>query len=130
MIAVSSPYDPRGPTLSEDGQTAFATVAFDTEKIDVDEFDAAEKAVQDVRDAGVQVEYDGGLGYAKAAAGGNSEMIGILMAVVILAIAFGSLVAMSLPIVVALIAIVIGQHRDRHHGRCRSRSRRSPASSR
>ena len=30
------------------------------------------------------------------------------MAVVILAIAFGSLVAMSLPIVAALIAIVIG----------------------
>ena len=32
------------------------------------------------------------------AAGGNSELIGILMAVLILAIAFGSLVAMSLPI--------------------------------
>ena len=36
MIAVSSPYDPRGPTVSEDGQTAFATVGFDTEKIDTD----------------------------------------------------------------------------------------------
>ena len=41
-------------------------------------------------------------------AGGNSELIGILMAVLILAIAFGSLVAMSLPIVAALMAIVIG----------------------
>ena len=108
VIAVSSPYDPRGPTVSEDGQTAFATVAFDTEKVGLEEFDAAEDAVQDARDAGVQVEYDGGLGYAKVAAGGNSEMIGILLAVVILAIAFGSLVAMSLPIVTALVAIVVG----------------------
>ena len=63
--------------VSEDGQTAFATVAFDIEKVGVEELDAAEKAVQDVRDAGIQVEYDGGLGYAEVPAGGNSEMIGI-----------------------------------------------------
>src|SRR6478735_2140950 len=108
VIAVSSPYDPRGPTVSADGKTAFATVGFDTEKVGLTEYDAAEKAVQGLRDAGIQVEYDGGLGYAKVSGGGNSEMIGILMAVIILAIAFGSLVAMSLPIVAALTAIVVG----------------------
>jgi putative drug exporter of the RND superfamily len=108
VIAVSSPYDPRGPTVSEDAQTAFATVGFDVEKIGSAEYDAAEEAVQDVRDAGIQVEYDGGLGYANVSAGGNSELIGILMAIVILAIAFGSLVAMSLPIATALVAIVVG----------------------
>jgi putative drug exporter of the RND superfamily len=108
VIAVSSPYDPRGPTVSDDGQTAFATVGFDTEKVGLKDFDAAEKAVQGLRDAGIQVEYDGGLGYAEVAAGGNSEMLGILVAIVILAIAFGSLVAMSLPIVAALTAIVVG----------------------
>ena len=107
-IAVNSPYDPRGPTISADKDTAFATVAFDIEKVGTTEFDAAEKAVQGVRDAGIQVEYDGGLGYANVPAGGNSEMIGVLFAIVILAIAFGSLVAMSLPIVTALLAILIG----------------------
>ncbi len=64
MVAVSSPYDPRGPTLSDDGQTAFATVAFDIQKVGAEELDEAEKSVQQVRDAGIQVEYDGGLGYA------------------------------------------------------------------
>jgi RND superfamily putative drug exporter len=108
VLDVSSPYDPRGPTVSKDGQTAFATVAFKTEKADTSDLEAAENAVQDLRDAGIQVEYDGGLGYADQAEGGNSELIGILMAVLILAIAFGSLVAMSLPIVSALMAIVIG----------------------
>ncbi len=108
VVAVSNPYDPRGPTVSEDGQTAFATVGFEIEKVGLPEYDAAQEAVQDVRDADVQVEYDGGLGYAKVEAGGNSELIGILMAVVILAIAFGSLVAMSLPILAALMAILIG----------------------
>src|SRR4051794_22182745 len=108
VIAVSSPYDPRGPTVSADRRTAFVTVGFDTEKVGLVEFEAADKAVQDLRVAGIQVEYDGGLGSANAAAGGNSEMIGILMAILILAIAFGSLVAMSLPIVAALTAIVVG----------------------
>src|SRR3954454_4761943 len=108
VIAVSSPYDARGPTVSADGQTAFFTVGFNKEKVGLVEFDAAENAVQQLRDAGVQVEYDGGLGYANAAAGGNSETIGILMAIIILAIAFGSLVAMSFPIVAALTAIVVG----------------------
>jgi RND superfamily putative drug exporter len=108
IIGVSDPYDPRGPTLSKDGKTAFATVAFKGEKVDVAQYDAAEKAVGGVRDIGVQVEYDGGLGYAKAAAGPASEKIGILVAVVVLVVAFGSLVAMSLPIVVALFGLMIG----------------------
>src|SRR5918992_2800221 len=108
VIAVSSPYDPRGPTLSEDGQTAFATIGFDIEKVGAEELDAADKAVQELRDAGIQVEYDGGLGYAEVPEGGSSEKIGILLAIVILAVAFGSLVAMSLPIITALIAILVG----------------------
>ena len=66
VIGVADPYDPRGPTLSKDGKTAFATVAFTQEKIEAEDFDAAEKAVEVARDAGVQVEYDGGLGYADA----------------------------------------------------------------
>jgi len=105
---VSDPYDPRSPTVSEDGKTAFATVAFDVQKIGPDEFAAAEKAVDGARDAGVQVEYDAGLGLASGDEEPGSEQIGILVAVVVLAIAFGSLVAMSLPIVVALVGILIG----------------------
>ena len=72
VSGVSDPYDPRGPTLSKDGKTAFATVAFSKEKVEVEQFNAAEKAVQSARDAGVEVEYDNGLGYAGAAAGPSS----------------------------------------------------------
>ncbi len=107
-ISVSGPYDPRGPTVSSDGETAFATVGFDTQKLDSSAYDAADRAVQAARDAGVQVEYDGSLGYAKVPAGGNSEMIGILVAIVVLVFAFGSLVAMSLPIATALVGIGVG----------------------
>ncbi|WP_328843241.1 MMPL family transporter [Streptomyces sp. NBC_00258] len=111
VVAVSDPYDARGPTLSPDGRTGFTTLAFDTEeKVTAAQFDAAERATEPVRAAGVQVEYDGGLGSAKGeeAGGVPSEVLGVAFAVVILAVAFGSLVAMSLPIVVALVAILIG----------------------
>jgi putative drug exporter of the RND superfamily len=110
VVEVSDPYDARGPTLSPDRRTGFTTLAFDTEKrVTAAQFEAAERATEPVRAAGVQVEYDGGLGYAKGAEGGaNSEMLGIALAVVILAVAFGSLVAMSLPVVTALVAILIG----------------------
>ncbi|MGP4009733.1 MMPL family transporter [Streptomyces sp. 4N124] len=110
VVEVSDPYDARGPTLSPDRRTGFTTLAFDTEKkVTAAQFDAAERATEAVRDAGVQVEYDGGLGYAKGEEGGaNSELLGIALAVVILAVAFGSLVAMSLPVVTALVGILIG----------------------
>ena len=75
--------------------------AFDTEKIGRRGFDAAEKAVQGAprrRHPG-RVRRRPRLRRRRRRAG-DSEMIGILMAVVVLAIAFGSLVAMSLPIVV------------------------------
>ena len=108
VVDVSDPFDPSTSTVSKDGTTAFTTVAFDTEEIGVEEFEAAELATAPARDAGVQVEYDGGLGYAKGDAEPGSEKIGILVAVVVLAIAFGSLVAMSLPILVALVGLLIG----------------------
>ena len=60
VVDVSSPYDPRGPTLSEDGKTAFATVAFAENEIGIEEFEHAEKAAEHAIDAGVQVEYDNG----------------------------------------------------------------------
>ncbi|MEV7397315.1 MMPL family transporter [Aeromicrobium sp. NPDC092404] len=109
VVSVSSPYDPRGPTLSEDGKTAFATVAFDENEIGKKEYTAAAKAAEHAVDAGVQVEYDNGLGYAKGeAAGPSSEKVGILVAIVVLAVAFGSLVALSIPLITALFGLLIG----------------------
>jgi RND superfamily putative drug exporter len=108
VVAVSDPFARSGSTLSPDGKTAMVTVSYDTEEIGVPEFDAAEEATEIARRAGLQVEYDGALGYATGAPEANSELIAIGVAVLVLIVAFGSLVAMSLPIVVALTAIAVG----------------------
>ena len=111
---MTNPYDPRGPTVSEDGRTGFVTVAFDTDKIELPEYERRRAATQMLRDAGIQVEYNGLLGVAKGDEEPGSEMIGIAVAIIVLAIAFGSLVAMSLPIAVALIGLLVGTQLDRH----------------
>ena len=108
VVDVSNPFDARGPTVSTDGRTAFTTVAFDTDKIALPEYEAAHSATKAMRDAGIQVEYNGLLGYAKGEQEPGSEMIGVGVAIIVLAIAFGSLVAMSLPIAVALIGLLVG----------------------
>ena len=108
VVDVSDPYDPRGPTVSDDGRTAFTTVAFDTDEIGVEEYAAADAATEVLRDAGMQVEYSGALGIAKGDEEPGSEMVGLAIAIVVLAVAFGSLVAMSLPIGVALIGLFVG----------------------
>jgi RND superfamily putative drug exporter len=109
VIDVTDPYDPRGPTVSKDGHTAFTTVAFDIDVLDPTALDVADKATQPARDAGIQVEYDGILAYLEQGGGGSSsELIGIAAAILVLVIAFGSLVAMSLPIAVALMSLLIG----------------------
>jgi RND superfamily putative drug exporter len=108
VVDVTDPFDPRGPTVSPDGRTAFATLAFDSDKIGPAEYEAAQAATKGLRDAGMQVEYTGLLGLAETTDPPTSEMLGLLIAIVVLAVAFGSLVAMTLPIGVALIGLFVG----------------------
>ena len=108
VVAVSDPFDPRSPMLSPDGLMGFSTVTFDTGDIELVPYDEAEAAVAQMRDAGLTVEYSGYLGYGDAPAEPKSELIGMGVAIVVLVLAFGSLVAMSLPLGVALISLLIG----------------------
>ena len=108
VVDVTNPYDPRGPTVSPDGRTSFATLAFDSDKIGPVEYEAAQAATKGLRDAGMQVEYTGLLGLAETTDPPASEMLGLLIAIIVLAIAFGSLVAVTLPIGVALIGLFVG----------------------
>ena len=102
------------------------------------------KAVDPTRDAGIQVELGGDLpDTAAAPMRGTGELIGIVAALLILVLAFGSVVSAGLPIAVALIGLgrrLGGHHPARrdhgrqhdgpdggHDGRPRSRHRLRPA---
>ena len=95
--------------VSADGTVAYATVTLDGTAPSTAE---ATKFV-DVAVAGNSAELTVGVsGSALEGAGAgpdSSEAIGLLVAIIILLIAFGSLVAAGLPIVVALTGLVAGQ---------------------
>ncbi|GAB7046548.1 MMPL family transporter [Catenuloplanes indicus] len=65
-------------------------------------------ATSTASDAGVRVEVAGQVGEQEKAGGGAGEAIGVLIALVVLLIAFGSVLAAGLPIVSALFGLGAG----------------------
>ncbi|MES9543744.1 MMPL family transporter [Actinomadura sp. NPDC000600] len=109
VASVSSPYEAPGQ-ISRDGRTAFATGGLDISSDDMPRDDVI-ALLDDVRtDSGpVRIQLGGSaVDAAETPGGGPSEGIGVLAAVVILLIAFGSVLAMGLPIVTALFGIGTG----------------------
>ena len=113
VSAVISPYagPSAGKAISANHQIAFATVVFD-EKANLLPVSAAERVVkvaQAARQPGLEVELGGQAIEATQQAGfGLSTAVGLMAAIVVLLITFGSLIAMGLPIVTALFGLGTG----------------------
>jgi putative drug exporter of the RND superfamily len=109
VAAVGSPYEPHGATqISRDGRTAYATVNFAKQannlaKADITRvIDAAEAA----RAPGLNVQLGGqAIEQNEQTSLGASSTAGLLAAAVVLFIAFGSLLAMLVPIVTAIVGV-------------------------
>ncbi|WP_055524464.1 MMPL family transporter [Streptomyces graminilatus] len=100
-----------GP-LSGDAKTGYITVRFDVQPSTLGDgyLDGVDKSVQPLRAAGVQVEYGGPLGeLARPKADDRvSELIGFGVAVVVLLVGFGSVIAAGIPLLTALTSVVGG----------------------
>ncbi|KUO09119.1 MMPL family transporter [Streptomyces sp. DSM 15324] len=100
-----------GP-VSSDGKTGYITVRFDKQPntLGDDYLHGVDQAVQPLRAAGADVEYGGSLGELARPKANDylSEAIGFAVAVVVLLIGFGSVIAAGLPLVTALIGVVGG----------------------
>jgi RND superfamily putative drug exporter len=109
VVSVASPYAPQQRMVSDDGTTAVATVRFTERAADIEEDDlaAAQDAFAPVEDLGVQVEFGGAALDAENHPSG-SEVIGLAAAVVVLLIAFGSVFAMLVPLLTAVLALGLG----------------------
>lgn len=105
---VASATDPVATkTISPDRHVALATVTYtaDATNVKTSTLDKLGPAVAQARSAGVQVEFGGGV-YPKKAAGETTEVIGLLVALVVLLITFGSLLAAGMPLLTAIIGVV------------------------
>jgi RND superfamily putative drug exporter len=99
------------PTFSADRRTALIDVRFD---VPVTSFDGREgveileHATEPLRADGLTVEYGGQVPENIGAPSGTGEMIGITAALIILLLAFGSIVAAGLPLAIAVIGLGVG----------------------
>ncbi|MDX2540710.1 MMPL family transporter [Streptomyces sp. WI04-05B] len=100
-----------GP-LSSDGKTGYVTIRFDVQPSTLtdDYLHGVDDSVQPLRSAGVTVEYGGPLGeLARPHADDRvSELIGFAVAIVVLLVGFGSVLAAGLPLLTALISVIGG----------------------
>ena len=107
VVAVNDPFDAAAPTVSADGATAFVDVKYTEDHLDAEHYDEAEAAVGHAREAGVQAEITGSIADAAEKMEGN-EGIGLLVAAIVLVVAFGSLIAAGIPIGTALFGLAVG----------------------
>jgi putative drug exporter of the RND superfamily len=97
--------------LSKDERIGYISVllTIGTDAIDEGEANEIIDAADPARDAGLKVAVGGYLGEeASKPDTGTSEVVGIVAAIIILLIAFGTAAAMPLPIVTALLAVITG----------------------
>ena len=97
--------------VSPDGSVALVRVQYlEREDLSAADLERLEEAVAHLRDAtSLQIEAGGDLHFAfEQPPAGLGEALGLLAAVVILLLAFGSVVAMSLPIGTALVGLAVG----------------------
>jgi RND superfamily putative drug exporter len=99
------------PRMSDDGDTALLYVRYDVPSTDnaiMGKLGPLEKATQQAKDAGYQVEFGGELPGTAGEIKGSGELIGIMVALALLVIAFGSVLAAGLPVVTAVVGLVVG----------------------
>ncbi len=102
--------NPQAGLISVDGTTAFTSVLLDVGSGDLTEetAQAVVAAAEPARAAGLQVEAGGAVGSVLSDTDDEtSEVIGILAAMVILSLTFGSIVAMGMPILMAMVGLLV-----------------------
>ncbi|TIC84151.1 MMPL family transporter [Nocardioides sp. GY 10127] len=107
VVSVADPFTTG--TVSPDGTVAYATVSYSVQAVELDEADkdALATVKADGEDAGLVVAIGGDALSAETEAP-IGEAIGVVVALVVLTLTFGSLVAAGMPLLTALIGVGIG----------------------
>ncbi|MGP4110002.1 MMPL family transporter [Streptomyces sp. 4N509B] len=108
VAAVVSPYEQPRQTISQDGSVGYATVVLDvpSEQMPVPDIERIHETATEVDGQGLRAELGGEAARLLAAEeGGAAEGIGIMAALVILVLMFGTVIAAGLPVLVAIFAV-------------------------
>jgi putative drug exporter of the RND superfamily len=107
--SVGKPFTAAGGDVSDDGRVVYVDVQYADPAVEIPsgavaELQAAVRAAVD--GTGVQVEFTGAA-VEEQPETATSELLGLLAAMVILIVVFGSVVAMGLPVLLAIVSLAI-----------------------
>ncbi|GAA4989539.1 MMPL family transporter [Kineococcus glutinatus] len=110
VSSASNPLDPAAPAVSPDQRAAYSTVTYEVIQPEVTEEarDALFDAVAEARAGGLTVEVGGEATQAVSEVGGIGEFVGVAVALVVLTITYGSLVAAGMNLLTAVVGVGIG----------------------
>ncbi|MFF7280717.1 MMPL family transporter [Streptomyces griseorubiginosus] len=107
VASATDPYETGA--VSEDGTIAYSTITYTADAVDLtaQTKTALENAASRARDAGLTVEIGGSALDAEEAMGGTTELVGVVVAAVVLVLALGSLVAAGLSLLTAFVGVAV-----------------------
>ena len=108
VVSVTDPFTTNA--VSRDGTVAYTSVKYDAPGMELADStrDALEAAGDKARATGLTVDVGGDALQAAADPGAVGEIIGIVIAAIVLVITLGSLVAAGLPLLTAIVGVGIG----------------------
>ncbi|MBM2620956.1 MMPL family transporter [Actinoplanes sp. LDG1-06] len=111
VVSATNPLDPQAPTVSQDQSAAYSTVTYDVkaEQITPEQREALTAVVDESSGAALTVEARGEATQESGAdIGGAGEILGVVVALIVLAVTYGSLVLAGMNLLTALIGVAIG----------------------
>jgi RND superfamily putative drug exporter len=112
VMSATDPLTQQGtPAVSKNGTIAYGTVSWSVAPASLDEsyLDRLDKAVEPAEKAGLTVDYGGGAGQiGQEPNDARSEVIGLTLALLLLLVMFGSVVAALIPLVGAIFSVGTG----------------------
>ncbi|MBO3741658.1 MMPL family transporter [Actinoplanes flavus] len=106
----SNPLDPKAPAVSRDRVAAYSSVRYPVQPSEVtdEQREAVTAALQRARTGGLTVEARGEALSNPADIGGASEILGVVVALIVLALTYRSLVAAGMNLLTAIVGVGIG----------------------
>jgi RND superfamily putative drug exporter len=110
VVAASNPLDPAAPAVNAGQSAGYSTVSYQAlpGDVTVEQQDALLAAVDDARDTGLTVEVTGEATQTAPHVSVAAELIGVVLALVVLAVTYGSLVLAGMTLLTAAIGVGIG----------------------
>ncbi|MEV0439487.1 MMPL family transporter [Streptomyces spectabilis] len=107
VASATDPYETGA--VSKDGTIAYSTITYTADAVDLTgpTKSALEGAASRARDAGLTVEIGGSALEAEESPGGTTEIVGVVVAAVVLVLTLGSLVAAGLSLLTAFVGVAI-----------------------